>query len=186
MEDKTLKLDRFLELASGKVRIKGEEYYKEHRTLEWEQISPTMYKGLVASATARTNQQTSQQGSQQANQTSQLNQSGEHNHNVATDSDNHNAAVDDEGAADGEPVIYHVTINREHPRSSTCDCPYAKGRKVVCKHMIALLFTAEPKIYEDYKRECEEWIYKFLHDPDWQDVRDEYDREVHGRGFGGW
>ena len=39
---------------------------------------------------------------------------------------------------------YKVHIDKEHPRKSTCTCPFADGRRVVCKHMIALYFTAEP------------------------------------------
>lgn len=33
----------------------------------------------------------------------------------------------------------------EHPRKSICNCPHADGRRVICKHMIALLFTASPE-----------------------------------------
>ena len=32
----------------------------------------------------------------------------------------------------------------EHPRKSKCN-PHADGRRVICKHMIALLFTASPE-----------------------------------------
>ena len=35
---------------------------------------------------------------------------------------------------------YTVHIETNHPRRSTCNCPFAEGRRVVCKHMIALLF----------------------------------------------
>ena len=40
---------------------------------------------------------------------------------------------------------YSVHIDKIHPRKSTCNCPFADGRRVVCKHMIALYFTAEPE-----------------------------------------
>ena len=40
---------------------------------------------------------------------------------------------------------YVVHVDKIHPRKSTCTCPFADGRRVVCKHMIALYFTAEPK-----------------------------------------
>ena len=40
---------------------------------------------------------------------------------------------------------YSVHIDKVHPRKSSCNCPFAEGRRVICKHMIALLFTAEPK-----------------------------------------
>lgn len=52
---------------------------------------------------------------------------------------------------------YTVHIDKAHPRKSTCNCPFADGRRVVCKHMIALYFTAEPKAAEDFLKEVENW-----------------------------
>ena len=52
---------------------------------------------------------------------------------------------------------YIVHIDKAHPKKSTCNCPFAKGRRVVCKNMIALLFTAEPKAAEDFLQQVEEW-----------------------------
>lgn len=55
---------------------------------------------------------------------------------------------------------YRTTINLEHPRKSTCSCPFAEGRKVVCKHMVALYLTAFPEeaseLEEERARELEE------------------------------
>ena len=34
---------------------------------------------------------------------------------------------------------------------------FAEGRRIICKHMIALLFTAEPKAAKDFLRQVEEW-----------------------------
>lgn len=56
-----------------------------------------------------------------------------------------------------EDSIYNVHIDKEHPRKSTCNCPFADGRRVVCKHMVALYFTAEPKAAEDFLKKVEEW-----------------------------
>lgn len=39
---------------------------------------------------------------------------------------------------------YTVTIDIEHPKRSTCDCPFANGLKV-CKHMVAVYFAAFPE-----------------------------------------
>ena len=39
------------------------------------------------------------------------------------------------GSGDNEYVVH---IDKNHPRKSTCNCPFADGRRVVCKHMIAL------------------------------------------------
>ena len=52
---------------------------------------------------------------------------------------------------------YSVHIDKMHPRKSSCNCPFAEGRRVICKHMIALLFTAEPKTAEDFLRQVEKW-----------------------------
>ena len=52
---------------------------------------------------------------------------------------------------------YVVHIEKSHPRRSTCNCPFAEGRRVVCKHMIALFFTAEPQAAKDFLRQVEEW-----------------------------
>lgn len=52
---------------------------------------------------------------------------------------------------------YHVMIDTEHPRRSTCDCPLAKGKRIVCKHKVALFFTVFPKEADDYIAEIEEY-----------------------------
>lgn len=53
--------------------------------------------------------------------------------------------------------VYTVHIDTEHLRKSFCNCPFADGRRVVCKHMIALYFTAEPKVAKDFLKEVEKW-----------------------------
>ena len=53
--------------------------------------------------------------------------------------------------------MYAVHIDTEHPRKSFCNCPFADGRRVVCKHMIALYFTAEPKVAKDFLKKVEKW-----------------------------
>ena len=52
---------------------------------------------------------------------------------------------------------YFVHIDKAHPRKSTCNCPFAEGRRVVCKHMIALYFTAEPQAAKDFLKKVEQW-----------------------------
>ncbi len=52
---------------------------------------------------------------------------------------------------------YTVYIDTEHPRKSHCNCPHADGRRVICKHMIALYFTAEPEAAKEFLRKVEEW-----------------------------
>ena len=49
------------------------------------------------------------------------------------------------GAVTGsEAAPSAVTIDFEHPKRSTCDCPFANGLKV-CKHMVAIYFAAFPE-----------------------------------------
>lgn len=63
-----------------------------------------------------------------------------------------------EGMVSGsEGNTYTVHIDTEHPRKSFCNCPFADGRRVVCKHMIALYFTAEPKVAKDFLKKVEKW-----------------------------
>ncbi len=52
---------------------------------------------------------------------------------------------------------YSVMIDIDHPKRSTCTCPFADGRRVVCKHMIALYFAAIPEAAEDFMKEVEEY-----------------------------
>ena len=51
---------------------------------------------------------------------------------------------------------YAVEIDTAHPRSSKCNCPHADGKRIVCKHMVALYFTVFPKEAEDYYNEVVE------------------------------
>ena len=53
--------------------------------------------------------------------------------------------------------LYHASIDIAHPRRSTCDCPFAKGHRVICKHMVALLFTAEPEQADALQNEAKDW-----------------------------
>lgn len=54
------------------------------------------------------------------------------------------------GKVNGSGKDYDVTINLEHPRTSTCTCPHANGKRIICKHMVALYFTAFPKEAERF------------------------------------
>lgn len=69
---------------------------------------------------------------------------------------------------------YKVHINIAHPKKSICTCPFADGRRVVCKHMIALYFTAVPGVVEDFQRQVEEWEQEEveLEEQHYQEIRD--------------
>jgi len=62
---------------------------------------------------------------------------------------------------------YNVYLDMEHPRKSTCDCPLANGKRIICKHIVATYFTVFPKeannfeeeqnkLQEEYEKEQEE------------------------------
>ena len=37
---------------------------------------------------------------------------------------------------------YSSILDAFHPRKSKCNCPHADGKRIVCKHIVALYFTA--------------------------------------------
>ena len=51
---------------------------------------------------------------------------------------------------------YNVFMNIEHPRKSKCDCPHAKDKRIICKHIVALYFTAFPDEVDKFLKEVEE------------------------------
>ncbi len=50
----------------------------------------------------------------------------------------------------GSKNFYSVYIDVVHPRKSTCNCPHANGKRIVCKHMVATYFTAYPAEAENF------------------------------------
>lgn len=73
--------------------------------------------------------------------------------------------------------LYEVYIDANHPRKSHCNCPHANGKRIVCKHQVALFFNAFPEKAQEYKNELdsyydymekqkedeEEALIKFIH-----------------------
>lgn len=62
---------------------------------------------------------------------------------------------------------YNVHLDIEHPRKSSCNCPLANGKRIICKHIVATYFAAMPKeatnfeeeqnrLQEEYEKEQEE------------------------------
>lgn len=51
---------------------------------------------------------------------------------------------------------YNVFLDIEHPRKSKCDCPHAKDKRIICKHIVALYFTIFPKEVDVFLKEVEE------------------------------
>ena len=52
-------------------------------------------------------------------------------------------------------AVYEVTVDPAHPRKSSCTCPHAAGKRIICKHMVAAFFTAFPEEAERYNEERE-------------------------------
>lgn len=50
---------------------------------------------------------------------------------------------------------YEVIADVAHPRRSQCTCPHAAGKRIVCKHIVAVYFTAFPQEARKYIEEME-------------------------------
>ena len=75
-----------------------------------------------------------------------------------------------------DQAVYNVTIDTEHPKRSACNCPFADGRRVVCKHMIALylgIFPEKEQQIMDYIDEQEE-----LYEEEWKQEMQEREDEI--------
>ena len=65
-----------------------------------------------------------------------------------TDDDTYEGQVSGSGGA-----VYKTKIDLSHPRKSQCTCPFAAGKRIICKLMVAMFFAAFPEEAEDYYRE---------------------------------
>lgn len=54
-------------------------------------------------------------------------------------------------------AVYDVYIDTEHIRQSHCSCPHANGKRIICKHMIALYFSAFPNEAIQYKKDIDDY-----------------------------
>ena len=59
--------------------------------------------------------------------------------------------------AGNAPAPYSVKINITHIRQSKCNCPHADGKRIICKHMVALYFSAFPQEAAQYIASVEEY-----------------------------
>ena len=50
---------------------------------------------------------------------------------------------------------YNVYLNIEHVRKSTCNCPLANGKRIICKHIVATFFKAYPEEAVNFEKEQE-------------------------------
>ena len=83
-------------------------------------------------------------------------------------------------------TTYDVKIDINHTVKNTyCNCPFAKDNRKICKHMVALYFTAFPNEAEQYIENIAEQerieeerfneMYGYLYDEDF-----EYYEEING------
>lgn len=66
-----------------------------------------------------------------------------------------------------EPYLVELYIN--HPRKSKCNCLHANGKRIICKHIVAVYFTvfpseaerfyAEAMAYQEKEEKHEEELY---------------------------
>ena len=71
---------------------------------------------------------------------------------------------------------YEVFVNKLNPRKSTCTCPFAADKRVICKHMLAVYFTAEPQYLKEYLEEIEEYEKQLEEEEECRQV--EHEREL--------
>lgn len=48
---------------------------------------------------------------------------------------------------------YHVYLNLKNPRKSTCNCPLADGKRIICKHIVATYFNVVPNSAKEFEEE---------------------------------
>lgn len=54
--------------------------------------------------------------------------------------------------------ICNIVYYPDYPKKSTCNCPRANGKKVVCKHKVALFYALNPDEAQSVRDEREESI----------------------------
>lgn len=52
---------------------------------------------------------------------------------------------------------YDCVVDIAHPRKSHCNCSHAAGKRIVCKHIVAVYFTAFPAEAKKYIAELENY-----------------------------
>lgn len=50
---------------------------------------------------------------------------------------------------------YNVYLNIKNPRKSTCNCPHANGKRIICKHIVAIYFSVVPNSASVFEKEQE-------------------------------
>ena len=56
---------------------------------------------------------------------------------------------------------YNVYLNIKNPRKSTCNCPHANGKRIICKHIVATYFSVVPNSASIFEEEQERFEKEF-------------------------
>lgn len=48
---------------------------------------------------------------------------------------------------------YSVYLNLKNPRKSTCNCPLANGKRIICKHIVATYFNVVQNSAKEFEEE---------------------------------
>lgn len=48
---------------------------------------------------------------------------------------------------------YIVYLNLKNPKKSTCNCPLANGKRIICKHIVATYFSVVPNSAKEFEEE---------------------------------
>lgn len=48
---------------------------------------------------------------------------------------------------------YEVYLNLKNVRKSTCNCPLANGKRIICKHIVATYFSVVPNSAKEFEEE---------------------------------
>lgn len=67
---------------------------------------------------------------------------------------------------------YNVRIDVNYPRKSTCTCPHASGKSIICKHKVAVYFS----IYPEEAQKAIDERNAYFKEP--EERKKEYDRKV--------
>lgn len=67
---------------------------------------------------------------------------------------------------------YNVRLDVKHPRKSTCTCPHAADKQIICKHKVAVYFSVFPKEAKDAIDERDRYQKELI------ERQNEYDRKV--------
>lgn len=61
-----------------------------------------------------------------------------------------------------ETEEYNVYLNIEHARKSNCDCPFAEGKRIICKHIVVNYYKVFPAEAINFEKEQEKLEKEYI------------------------